>query len=372
MTIRKFYDSSAGDGASGGITADIAARIRSGQSDPAPAATPAQTPNQDTPAVPASTPATGAPNEPAATPTEPAAPAQTPSTPAAAPATEATPKPAEQTKSWKEILKEQKADRLEILKEAGVDEFTLNLMKVRENGGDVTKYIKAQTNDWDKVSDVALLKDDLRSQFPGISDDDFDLLVENEIFGKYNQTDEADPKLKRLGEIQMKRQADAIRTARKAEDAQFQIPEYHPEDTQAKVLLEQKAKQDALVRFVSESSATKALQTNGFVTAGAGQETVNVPTDPAKILEFTHDPNTFFGLFRNQDGSLNLETWYKAAAFAANPAKYEQDLINYGKTLGIKAESDTIHSIPKPGDTPAAPVTETMREAIERLNRQRN
>jgi hypothetical protein len=56
--------------------------------------------------------------------------------------------------------------------------------------------------------------------------------------------------------------------------------------------------------------------------------------NPKDLQEMTEDNNKFFQLFRDENGEIDFERWYKVLAFAVDPEVYDSSLISHGQELG--------------------------------------
>ena len=86
---------------------------------------------------------------------------------------------------WKEELK--KANPKDILKELGYDDFLAEFAEFRKNGGDAYKYLEAKAFDWETVNHQDLVLDELKLQYPHLTDDKIEKLYQ----AKYKQSEYA-------------------------------------------------------------------------------------------------------------------------------------------------------------------------------------
>ncbi len=161
------------------------------------------------------------------------------------------------TISWKEAIKDVPEDDLaEML---GDDDFMKGMRKHIKNGGSPTDYIYAKGINWEKVDDAALLKGELKNEFPDATEAQLQRLFNK----KYNQTDLADEEDKEDGLLLMKSDARKVRANKIAEQQKYKIPdariiiapqiETSPADEQAK----ERYKKD--IEFIHNSNVTKQL-----------------------------------------------------------------------------------------------------------------
>ena len=273
---------------------------------------------------------------------------------------------------WKEQLK--KSDPKEILKELGYDEFVADFAEFRKNGGDAYKFLEAKAFDWNNVSHTDLVFDELKLQYPNLTDDKIEKLYQ----ARYKQTEFAADEDKEVGLIQLEADAELVRQKRIQEQQQFRIPEVsRPQEVdnqlqyaeQERLLAEQ---QQQVLQFFREHDATKSLIESKRVAIDLG--------DNGKFNFNIDKPENLMAV------ALDGEKWQRAISVnpqEADPAKlipdvaklqkialvalnpnYEKDLVNYGKSLGLKAIIEEGQNARRPvGSAPAQP-NESLGEAF--------
>lgn len=278
------------------------------------------------------------------------------------------------TSDWKAELK--KADPKEILKELGYDEFLAEFAEFRKNGGDAYKYLEAKAFDWETVSHQDLILDELRLQYPHLTDEKVEKLYQ----AKYKQSEYASDEDKEIGAIQLEADAELVRQKRIAEQKSFQIPDV-TRSQEAAELQERFAEQQKIetervqqaLQFFQEHEATKNLMQSKRVAIDLG--------DNGKFNFTVDKPETLMSV------ALDSEKWQRAIAVnpqEADPSKlipdvaklqkialvalnpnYERDLVNYGKSLGLKSIVEEGQNARRPvGSTPAQP-NESFAEALK-------
>jgi hypothetical protein len=277
-----------------------------------------------------------------------------------------------QVTDWREQLK--KSDPKEILKELGYDEFVADFAEFRKNGGDAYKFLEAKAFDWNNVSHTDLVFDELKLQYPNLSDDKIEKLYQ----ARYKQTEFAADEDREVGLIQLEADAELVRQKRIHEQQQFRIPEVsRPQEVdnqlqyaeQERVLAEQ---QQQVLQFFREHDATKSLLESKRVAIDLG--------DNGKFNFNIDKPENLMAV------ALDGEKWQRAISVnpqEADPAKlipdvaklqkialvalnpnYEKDLVNYGKSLGLKAIIEEGQNARRPvGSVPAQP-NESLGEAF--------
>jgi hypothetical protein len=280
----------------------------------------------------------------------------------------------QQVVDWKSELK--KADPKEILKELGYDEFLAEFAEFRKNGGDAYKYLEAKAFDWETVSHQDLILDELRLQYPHLTDEKVEKLYQ----AKYKQSEYASEEDKEIGAIQLEADAELVRQKRIAEQKSFQIPDVmnsqEANEMQERYAEQQKIEAERVqqaLQFFKEHEATRNLMESKRVAIDLG--------DNGKFNFTVDKPETLMSI------ALDSEKWQRAIAVnpqEADPSKlipdvaklqkialvalnpnYEKDLVNYGKSLGLKSIVEEGQNARRPvGSVPAQP-NESFAEAIK-------
>jgi hypothetical protein len=275
---------------------------------------------------------------------------------------------------WKNELK--KANPKEILKELGYDDFVAEFAEFRKNGGDAYKYLEAKAFDWTSVSHEDLIMDDLKLQYPHLSDDKIERLYQ----AKYKQNDYASDDDKEVGLIQLEADAELVRQKRINEQSSFQIPEIAKtqEAVDMQAMYEEQRKFEAeqaqkVLQFFQEHEATKNLYQSKRVAIDLGDNgKFNFNIDkPENLMSVALDSEKWQRAIsiNPQEADPNklipdVAKLQKIALVAMNP-NYEKDLVNYGKSLGLKAIVEEGQNARRPiGNTPAQP-NESFAEAIK-------
>jgi hypothetical protein len=274
---------------------------------------------------------------------------------------------------WKEELK--KANPKDILKELGYDDFLAEFAEYRKNGGDAYKYLEARAFDWDTVSHQDLILDELKSQYPHLTEDKVERLYQ----AKYKQSDMASDEDREIGLIQLEADAELVRQKRVIEQKQFQIPEparMQEANTQAMYEEQRKLEIDQsqkIIQFFQEHEATKNLYQSKRVAIDLGDNgKFNFNIDkPENLMSVALDSEKWQRAIsvNPQEADVSklipdVAKLQKIALVAMNP-NYERDLVNYGKSLGLKAIVEEGQNARRPiGNTPAQP-NESFAEAIK-------
>ena len=231
-----------------------------------------------------------------------------------------------------------KADKYEVLKKLGLDDFDIGLLKYKEQTGDVTPYLEAKTVDYTKFSDAEMMKRDLRVQYKSLSDESFDQLYKQEVTDKYILDAEIHGvAAAKLGLELLKHKADSIRQSAISEQAKFKAPEKQVDDSAQKQQLAYDTKIKEYKEYVNDNPATKALLTNKKLVFGTGDAEFNYTVEnPQSLVDTAINPQAIFKDLVNKKGNMDAAKFYKVKAYATDPEKIEKMLIDHGKTLGVK------------------------------------
>ena len=261
-----------------------------------------------------------------------------------------------QPPSWKEVLKG--VDRAELFKELGIEEddaFETEFKNFRRNGGDPYQYLEAKTKDWNKVNNKSLILADLAIGSPNSTPEELE-----EIFNiKYNQDELADEREKKLGEFEIRRDADKIRQAKIEEQKKFSIPEISATVSKPEEVIKQY--QDQLNMQQMEATkqnnekylqhpATKTLQESKKVTIPAGEfGEFNIAVNPEEITNFFTDRGTYLKHVVDEKGEPDINKENIIAMIRiVGLKKYNEALIRYGKQQATKALIEDGQNAQKP------------------------
>jgi hypothetical protein len=277
-----------------------------------------------------------------------------------------------QVTDWREQLK--KSNPKEILKELGYDDFVADFAEFRKNGGDAYKFLEAKAFDWNNVSHTDLVFDELKLQYPNLSDDKIEKLYQ----ARYKQTEFAADEDREIGLIQLEADAELVRQKRIYEQQQFRIPEVsRPQEVdnqlqyaeQERFMMEQ---QQQVLQFFREHDATKSLLNSKRVAIDLGDNgKFNFNIDkPENLMEVALDGEKWQRAISVNPQEADpaklipdVAKLQKIALVALNP-NYEKDLVNYGKSLGLKAIIEEGQNARRPvGSVPAQP-NESLGEAF--------
>lgn len=216
------------------------------------------------------------------------------------------------------------------------DEFLQGLIDYYKSTGDVTPYLEAKSVDYTSMSDLDVVRYDMRKQYPEMSDKNFERLFDREVIQKY-QLDEnryGEDEIE-LGKELLKSEASRKRQSLIEDQSKFAIPQR--EDNSAQTQAEAEQARQQWTQSVQSHPTTKELLDNQRVVINYNGEPFAYEVDNTDaVVEMTIDNTKFFQLFQTEDGQVDYDRWYRVLNYASNPGLFERSLINHGKTLGGK------------------------------------
>jgi hypothetical protein len=271
---------------------------------------------------------------------------------------------------WKEVLG--KVDKTEVLKHLGLDDFEIGLIDYRHKTGDVTPYLEAKSKDWDKVSDVEIMRHNLRSQYPQeleLSEDEYQALMEEEVDARFKLGDAYTDSEKRLGSVKLKTEAAKVRKALKEEQAKFAAPTREPaKDQPAKT----GPTNEEIAQFhetINSNPATQSLLKDKRLVIGSEKSPYNYAVEPEKIIQLVKNPQQFWDLFVNEDKTPNLPALFEVIAYAIDSKNFKKAQFDHGVTVGKDEVLDKLQNpdkkdtAPGAGKEPASEASALMRNA---------
>jgi len=237
-----------------------------------------------------------------------------------------------------------KVDTKELLKKLGISEFAIEIDQHIKSGGQPIDYLQAKAVDYNKITDDALLKDDLRKQYPQFDARQIDLMFNR----KYGVSDDALDEDKEFATLQLQADAYKIRQTKIAEQQKFKIsdtpiPQKDEAYEQWKQNREQIATQAEQVRdFYLTHEATKKLNESKRVAISLGENVppFNFNIDKPELITkaFTDDGTIWRKLTSTPQGEPDVAKQQLIALFTFNPQKFIQEVFNYGKQRGGRHE----------------------------------
>lgn len=269
-----------------------------------------------------------------------------------------TPAPVE--KDWKQVLEEHKND---ILSELGFDEFILEMADYYKANGNVEPYLNAKAVDYSKISDDDMIAMGVKAQHPNAAENVINRLVAKELEKYKSDPDVDDPAEVELIQYEKQQAANKIRQGLVDEQKKFQLKTKvvaQPEDT-----TEDDKKAQEFNDKVTQSPETKTLLENKRIEIGGGQVNFEV-SNPQQVIDQITGKENFYTQFFDGD-NFNQKKWIAVASFAQNMDAYDKTLIDYGKSLALKAELEKDQN---PGERQQTPAPEKQLTPFQTLQSQ--
>jgi len=216
------------------------------------------------------------------------------------------------------------------------DDFLQGFIDYYKATGDVAPYLEAKSVDYTTMSDLDVVRYDMRKQYSEMSDKNFERLFDREVIQKY-QLDEnryGEDEIE-LGKELLKSEASRKRQSLIEDQSKFAIPQR--EDNSAQTQAEAEQARQQWTQSVQGHPTTKELVDKQRVVINYNGEPFAYEVDNTDaVVEMTIDNTKFFQLFQTEDGQVDYDRWYRVLNYASNPGLFERSLINHGKTLGGK------------------------------------
>lgn len=258
----------------------------------------------------------------------------------------------QQTYNWRDEIK--KVDRNELLKEAAISDFALELDAYIKSGGQPIDYLQAKAVDYNKVSDEDLIKADLQKQYPTFNASQIQLMFNR----KYSISEDASDEDKEFVELQLKADAHTSRQNKISEQQKFKVPEaIIPQKDEAyeqwKLNTQAQSQRiEEVKNFYFNHPATKTLNESKRVTISLGDNvapfnfTIDKPELITKVL--TDDGSSWNKLTSTPQGEPDVAKQQLLTLFAYNPQKFIQDIFKYGQSFGLKQVVEQGQNAKKP------------------------
>lgn len=258
-----------------------------------------------------------------------------------APATEnATQQAQAQVFNWKEEIG--KIDQTELYNHLGIDPFALQLNAHLKKGGKAADYISMQGINYDEVSDEDLIRQDLKDKHPNLSRTEIDRLYARR-YGVNEDTDEGE---RADRELDLKSAAYQVRVQKKAEQANYKMPEpITVSDEKYEAWKEETRQQETLKQKIStyynEHPTTKTLNETKrvVISLGDGVEPFNIVLDKPEVLtKMVAESSLYKAPVLTKTGEPDVYRQQLVTLFEANPQKFITDIFNYGKSFASRAK----------------------------------
>ena len=211
------------------------------------------------------------------------------------------------------------------------DDFIKDAVEFYNKTGSLTPYLEATSLNFEEMTDEKIMRHNLKSQNPTLSDRAIERLYLRDIINKYSlDADRFDEDEVELGKELLKADADKLRKTLVDEQKNFIQPESKPEDNS-----EAEAQQTAFIESVNTNNVTRDLLENKRILVDYNDQSFSYEIEnPEQLKDMALDSTKFFALFQDEKGTIDFDKWYKVASYALDPETYDQSLISHGVGLG--------------------------------------
>lgn len=211
------------------------------------------------------------------------------------------------------------------------DDFIKDAVEFYNKTGSLTPYLEATSLNFEEMTDEKIMRHNLKSQNPTLSDRAIERLYLRDIINKYSlDADRFDEDEVELGKELLKADANKLRDSLVDEQKNFIQPESKPEDNS-----EAEAQQTAFIESVNTNKTTRDLLENKRILVDYNDQSFSYEIEnPEQLKDMALDSSKFFGLFQDEKGTIDFDKWYKVASYALDPETYNQSLISHGVGLG--------------------------------------
>ncbi len=253
---------------------------------------------------------------------------------------------------WRESIKA--ADKYEALKELGYDEFTIGMLKYKDETGEFTPYVEAKTVDYTKMEADHLFKLELKKAHPTYSEKAIDLLFNRQQNEKYYLDREDYPEDSDEAIVgQELRQADAENLRKKFIDEQgkFKAPERQADaEAQQREQAEQVRQQKIQKEFL-EHPAVKGLQEKKSISFGDGEGSFSYPVKELEPI-IQSSLNTFLQSEHQSLEKVNVQDFLESMVIASNLADWKKKFAEHNQAIMHRKVQDELQNRQSPNNTP--------------------
>lgn len=241
---------------------------------------------------------------------------------------------------WKQEIG--KVDKSELYQHLGLNEFAVKLNDHILNGGKAADFIAMNGIDFDTVPDEDLVLQDMKAKNPNLSGAE----VRRKFDRLYGITDDTDEQEKEDKLIDLKSAGYQVRVAKKAEQANYKMPEPIPVQDENYVQWQSQVKQqeelkNKITNYYKEHAATKSLKENKrvVINLGEGVAPFNIVMGDNDINALTNkmaESAMYQPPMLTNTGELDVAKHQLVSIFEANPNAFINQIFSYGKRMGLR------------------------------------
>lgn len=264
------------------------------------------------------------------------------------------------TVSWEEAIKT--VDKKAIAQKIGISDFALEMDEHIRNGGNAIDYLMARAVDYNKVSDLDIVKDNFTKKYPNLSSEERDALFAD----VYRQSEFEEENAKTMGIIRMKADAHELRQKKIAEQQSFKIPEPVKQEQG-----QQQPNNEAAIQqtrdFIKNHDATKSLIESKRVAIALGKEDsfrFNID-NPDFLIDVMTNKDTWAKVLSTKQGEPDMNRIIRAAKYIIDMDAHDNAIFNYGVQKGERKKVEGNQYVGKPVTKTGMPNQETLGKAFQ-------
>lgn len=222
------------------------------------------------------------------------------------------------------------------------DDFLKGLIDHYKATGNIDAYYEAKGVDWDKKSDLEVLKIAFDKKNADLPDKTRELLWKKKLRSDYMIKDDLSPEELESEDYQIAQgllERDARNTRKEFKEVQqkYKAPERKTEQAAQPQQFDAAAYKQKLLQEKEVSAFAKHKLLPLGVKDGMGKTLGFEPKDTEQIIEMMIDDRKFWNSFRDpKTKRINYTKLAKAYAYVQDPEFYEQSLVNLGKNLHLE------------------------------------
>lgn len=228
------------------------------------------------------------------------------------------------------------------------DDYIKDAVEYYNKTGNLTPYLEATSVNYEEMSDEKIMRRELEQANPSLSAKAIERLYNRDIVSKYSlDVDKYDEEEVELGKELLKADASKLREKYVDEQKKFTQPEVA--ETKQEDTVNQEEAMAQWTQAVSQSDYTKDVLENKRILVSYGDDKFSYEVEnPEDLQAMTLDNNKFFSLFKDENGQVDFDRWYRVLAFAMDPEVYDSSLISHGQELGQEKVVSDLKNPTKP------------------------
>ena len=228
------------------------------------------------------------------------------------------------------------------------DDFIKDAVEYYNKTGTLTPYLEATSVNYEEMSDEKIMRRELERTNPTLSAKAIERLYNRDVVSKYSlDVDKYDEEEVELGKELLKADASKLREKYVDEQKKFTQPEVA--ETKQEDTVNQEEVMAQWTQTVSQSDYTKDMLENKRILVSYGDDKFSYEVEnPEDLKAMTLDNNKFFSLFKDENGQVDFDRWYRVLAFAIDPEVYDSSLISHGQELGQEKVVSDLKNPTKP------------------------